>query len=38
MRFGFSVILSEVEGSRGMMLWLCTGIPRLRFASLGMTN
>jgi len=33
-----SVILSEVEGSRGITQEPCNGIPRLRFAPLGMTG
>ena len=32
------VILSGVEGSRGRTVRLFRGIPRLRCASLGMTN
>ena len=32
-----TVIPSEVEGSRDTALWSFHGIPRLRFASLGMT-
>ncbi len=34
----FTVIPSEVEESRGASLGYIHGIPRLRFASLGMTK
>jgi hypothetical protein len=33
----FIVIPSEVEESRNAAFWYFRGIPRLRFASLGMT-
>jgi hypothetical protein len=34
----YSVIPSEVEGSHGVTCGLLQGIPRLRFAPLGMTE